>query len=349
MKKVKILIVDDSAVVRNILSGELGKFPDIEVAGTATDPYVARDKIIRTGPDVLILDIEMPRMDGVTFLRRLMSGRPMPVVVFSTLTPSGCDLAMQAMEAGALEVMHKPELDVASKLTEAMVMLHDKVIAAAQAKYKFVVKPKEVKSYSGEPLSIRTTDKVVVIGSSTGGTEAIRDIIPRLPPNFPGIVVAQHMPAHFTKTFAVSLDAQCPMEVREAADNDTVRPGLALIAPGNMHTLLCRSGARYHVRIKDGPLICHQRPSVEVLFDSAAKNAGLNAIGVILTGMGSDGAKGLLMMKNAGALTIAQDEKSCVVYGMPRAAVEMGAAQKVAPLENIAGILIGAVSARANP
>lgn len=346
MKKIKLLIVDDSAVVRNILSSELGRFSDLDVVGTAADPYIARDKIVILKPDVIILDIEMPRMDGVTFLRRLMASHPMPVVIFSTLTPAGCDLAMQAMEAGAVEVMHKPELDVASKLREAMIQLRERVRGASLARYKFVVKPKEIKPYSGEPLAIKTTDKVVAVGSSTGGTEAIRDIIPKLPPNFPGVVIAQHMPAHFTKTFAVSLNSQCAMEVREAEDNDTVRPGLALVAPGNLHTMLCRSGTRYYVRVKDGPLICHQRPSVEVLFDSAAKNAGANAVGVILTGMGSDGANGLLRMRQAGALTIAQDEKTSVVYGMPRAAAELGAAEKIVALENIAGVLIGAVTKR---
>jgi len=348
MKEIKVLIVDDSAVVRNVLSGELSKDPHIEVVGTATDPYVARDKIFQLKPDVLVLDVEMPRMDGVTFLEKLMQYYPMPVIIFSTLTPAGCETALRALELGAIEVMHKPELDVASKLQEAMVQLADKVIAASKTKYKFTIKSKQeksaIKSYTDMNSMIKTTDKVIAIGASTGGTEAIRAILPTLPANFPGIIITQHMPEHFTKTFSDSLNRQSAIEVREAKDNDTVRPGLALIAPGNYHMLLKRSGARYYVQVKDGPLVFHQRPSVEVLFDSASKYAGSNAIGVILTGMGRDGGKGLLHMKEAGAFTIAQDEKSCVVYGMPKVAAELGGVQKVLPLNDIPGELMAQVA-----
>ncbi|MCK5579751.1 MAG: chemotaxis response regulator protein-glutamate methylesterase [Candidatus Omnitrophica bacterium] len=348
MKKVKVLIVDDSSVVRNVLTEEMSKDARIEVVGTAMDPYIARDKVVTLKPDVLVLDVEMPRMDGITFLSKLMKHAPMPVIIFSSLTPEGCETALEALSMGAIEVMHKPDLDVTHKLREAMVQLQDKIIAASKVRYKFTVKEKVKKkkgpSFTDKGAMIKTTDKVVAIGASTGGTEAIREILPTLPANFPGIVITQHMPAQFTKTFADSLNKQCVLEVREARDNDTIRPGLVLIAPGNYHMLLRRSGARYYVQVKDGPLVHHQRPSIEILFNSVAKYAGSNSIGAILTGMGSDGAAGLLNMKNAGAHTIAQDEKSCVVYGMPKAAVEQKAAVSVISLKNIPGELMQKVS-----
>ncbi|MEI8344521.1 MAG: chemotaxis response regulator protein-glutamate methylesterase [Candidatus Omnitrophota bacterium] len=340
-KKIRVLVVDDSSVVRNILATELSKDPEIEVVATAADPYIARDKIVLLEPDVLTLDVEMPRMDGVTFLGKLMASKPMPVIILSSLTPSGCETALKALELGAIDVMQKPEMDLAAKLSEMIQQLCDRIKAAYSAKYRFQVKAQRLTPTVRPPIvmsaMMKTTDKIVVIGASTGGTEAIRAIIPILPADFPGVVITQHMPEKFTQTFAESLNATSKLEVREAQNNDTVRPGLVLIARGNYHMLLRRSGARYYVEVKDGPLVCRQRPSVEVLFDSAAKYAGRNAIGVILTGMGNDGAQGLLHMREAGAFTIAQDEKSCVVYGMPKEAVKVGAAQKILPLDEIPG------------
>lgn len=348
MARIKVLVVDDSAVVRSILKNELNKREDIEVVDTAPDPYVARDKIVYLEPDVLTLDVEMPRMDGVAFLEKLMQVRPMPVVLFSTLTPAGCATALRAMELGAVEVLHKPALDVSARLNEMIEVLANAVRAAYAARHRFKggYKPAGVitrKVLSGGAM-IKTTDKVVAIGASTGGTEALRELLPALPASFPGIVLAQHMPEHFTKSFAESLAVSCTMEVVEAKDQDTVRPGLVLIAPGNKHMVLRRSGARYYVEVKDGPMVYYQRPSVEVLFDSVAKYAGGNSIGVILTGMGRDGAMGLKRMKEAGAVTIAQDEASCVVYGMPKAAVELGAVDKSISLGGIPGELVRLVS-----
>ncbi len=349
-KKIRVLIVDDSAVVRSILSRELSKYPNIEVIGAVPDPYLARERIVRDKPDVITLDVEMPRMDGITFLEKLMKAHPMPVIILSSLTPAGCETAMRAMELGAIEVIQKPELDVSYKLNEMITYLVDKITAAAMAKGKItalrpgpsVSKP----SPTASAAMIKTTDIVVAIGASTGGTEAIREILPALPANFPGIVMAQHMPANFTKSFANSLNSITALEVKEAEDNDTVRPGLALLAPGNFHMILRRSGARYYVRIQDGPMVHHQRPAVDVLFASVAKYAGSNAIGVILTGMGRDGADGLLKMRQAGARTIGQDEKSCIVYGMPKVAYEIGAVEKVKSLKDIPAELIRLVSTR---
>ncbi len=347
---VRVLVVDDSAVVRNILTTELAKHPLIDVIGTAPDPYVARDKIIQDAPDVLTLDIEMPRMDGLTFLEKLMKSKPMPVVILSTLTPAGCDIALRALQIGAIDVIHKPELDVSYKLSEMMGRVVDSIIAAHAAKPKIVSSQRRVqttpRSYVNQSAMIKTTDKVVAIGASTGGTEAIRSILPLLPANFPGIVMTQHMPANFTKSFAHSLNRTCAIEVKEAEHNDTVRPGLALLAPGNFHMTTRRSGARYYVEVVDGPMVHHQRPAVDILFDTVAKYVGSNAIGVILTGMGKDGAKGLLKMREAGAITIGQDEQSSVVYGMPRVAYEIGAVEKVLPLDRIAGELMRLVSDR---
>lgn len=348
MKKIRVLIVDDSAIVRNILSRELNKHANIEVIGVAPDPYIARDKIIRDKPDVITLDVEMPRMDGITFLEKLMKSYPLPVIILSTLTPAGCDTAVRAMELGAIDVLHKPELDLSYKLNEMITLLVDRITAAAAAKSKIQTRltaPKVAnKSYVKSTSMIKTTDKVVAIGASTGGTEAIREILPLLPPNFPGIVIAQHMPANFTKSFANSLNRISAIEVKEAQDNDTIRPGLALLAPGNFHMIARRSGARYYVQVKDGPLVHHQRPAVDILFESVAKYIGVNAVGVILTGMGKDGAAGLLKMKEAGAPTIGQDEKSCVVYGMPKVAAEMGGVEKVLPLKDIPGAMMRLVS-----
>jgi two-component system, chemotaxis family, protein-glutamate methylesterase/glutaminase len=341
------MIVDDSAVVRNILTTELAKFPDIEIVGTAPDPYIARDKIVNLQPDVITLDVEMPKMDGITFLGKLMEYHPMPVIILSSLTPMGCETALQALELGAVEVMHKPELNLQQQLRDMIIMLVDKIRAAACTRYRFQDagqraqnRQKAVRSVIALTAMARTTDRIVAIGASTGGTEAIKDVLVRLPADFPGTVITQHMPENFTKSFSDRLNSLVAMEVREAKDNDTVHPGLALIARGNSHMLLRRSGARYYVEVKDGPLVCRQRPSVEVLFDSVAKYAGKNAVGVILTGMGNDGAQGLLHMRQAGAYTIAQNEESCVVFGMPKEAIKFCPEHKVVALDNIPQELI---------
>lgn len=333
---VRTLIVDDSAVVRKILSTELSKYPAIKIIGTAPDPYVARDMIESLRPDVLTLDIEMPRMDGLTFLRRLMEYYPLPVVVVSSLTPAGSDMAIEALEIGAVDVMCKPgsSFTVGDMVSD----LATKIISASMVDPTRLAKTSRLKRQSREraPLSLtRTTRKLVAIGASTGGTEAIKEILLRYPVNCPGTLIAQHMPATFTRSFAKRLDDSCLASVKEAEDGDEVQPGRVLLAPGNRHMVLRRDGARYCVRVKDGPYINYQKPSVDVLFRSVARYAGKNAVGVILTGMGSDGAQGLKYMRDAGAGTIAQDEKSCVVFGMPKVAVNMGAAMFVLPLQDI--------------
>jgi len=336
MDKIKVLIVDDSAIVRKILSGELSKEEDLEIVGTAPDPYIARDKIVRLKPDVILLDIEMPRMDGLTFLKKLMRYYPLPVIIVSSLAPKGSRAAIKALEIGAVEVMCKPGGPYS--VEEMKADLVQKIRAAAKVKFiKGKTSPsKPIKAPLASFLSdIATTNKVIAIGSSTGGTEALRYILPQFPPNSPGIVVVQHMPPGFTKTFADSLNEIAKVRVKEAKEGDSVIPGIALLAPGNFHMLLKRSGAKYFVEIKQGPRVQHQRPSVDVLFSSVAKAAGPNAVGIILTGMGKDGAKGLLEMKKAGAKTIAQDETTSVVFGMPKAAIELKAVDKVLPLQEI--------------
>jgi two-component system chemotaxis response regulator CheB len=331
VNKIKVLIVDDSAIVRKIFSEELSRFHDIEVVGTAPDPYVARDKILMLKPQVITLDVEMPRMDGLTFLRKLMRHYPLPVIIVSSLTPKGGKLALEAMEYGAVDVVAKPGSsysvgDMSSQLAE-------KIRAAALAR---VVRRNSV-AENLEPIKAlaQTTHKVIAIGASTGGTEALKIVLSRMPPNSPGIVVVQHMPANFTTAFADRLNGLCHIQVKEAVNNDSVGPGTALIAPGNYHMLLKRSGARYYVEVKEGPMVHHQRPAVDVLFKSAARAAGSNAVGVILTGMGSDGAEGLLEMKQAGASTIAQDEKTCIVFGMPKEAIRQGGVDRVVALDLI--------------
>ncbi|MDL1969999.1 MAG: chemotaxis response regulator protein-glutamate methylesterase [Candidatus Desulfofervidaceae bacterium] len=338
MHKIKVLIVDDSAIVRKILSEELSKEPDLEIVGTAPDPYVARDKIVRLKPDVVLLDIEMPRMDGLTFLKKLVKYYPLPVIIVSSLTPKGSHAAMKALEIGAVEVMCKPGGPYS--VEEMKADLVQKIRAAAKIKFVKGRTPTPPSKPTKAPLTsslsdIETTNKVIAIGSSTGGTEALRNILPQFPPNSPGIVIVQHMPPGFTRAFADRLNEVAQIRVKEAEEGDSVIPGIALLAPGNFHMLLRRSGARYFVEIKEGPRVQHQRPSVDVLFSSVAKAAGPNAIGIILTGMGADGAKGLLEMKKAGAKTIAQDETTCVVFGMPKTAIELGAVDKVVPLQKI--------------
>ncbi|MGZ3634637.1 MAG: protein-glutamate methylesterase/protein-glutamine glutaminase [Syntrophales bacterium] len=334
-QRIKTLIVDDSAIVRKVLSEELSRFPDIEVVGTAPDPFVARDKILKLRPQVITLDIEMPRMDGLTFLRKLMRHFPLPVIIVSSLTPKGSKIALEAMEIGAIDVIGKP--GGSYSVGDMSDMLAEKIRIASVANIRHR-SGYESDSEKPEPIRalVETTDKVIAIGASTGGTEALRDVLSRMPPDSPGIIVVQHMPANFTTAFAERLNGLSQITVKEAEDNDAVIQGKAVIAPGNHHMLLRRSGARYYVEVKDGPRVQHQRPSVDVLFKSTAKSAGSNSIGVILTGMGSDGAEGLLEMKRAGARTIAQDEKTCVVFGMPKEAIKIGAADKVVPLGHVA-------------
>ncbi|SFM50458.1 protein-glutamate methylesterase/protein-glutamine glutaminase [Thermodesulforhabdus norvegica] len=337
-KKIRVLIVDDSAIVRKIFTHELSKYPDIEVVGTAPDPYIARDKIVKLKPDVITLDIEMPRMDGLTFLKKLMKYYPVPTIVVSSLTQKNSRMALDALEAGAVEVMAKP--GGSYSVGDMSVQLAEKIRAASRIRMFPSQLPRKDKK-EGDNLKVtsfalgKTTHKVIAIGASTGGTEAIKTVLTQLPPTTPGIVIVQHMPPKFTTSFAERLNDLCQIEVREAKDGDAVVPGLALIAPGNFHMVLKRSGARYYVEIKDGPMVCYQRPSVDVLFFSVARYAGSNAVGVLMTGMGKDGAQGLLAMKQAGARTIAQDEESCVVFGMPKEAIKLGAADYVVPLPKI--------------
>ena len=332
---VKVLIVDDSAVIRNIFTKELSYDPEIEVVGTAPDPYVARDLIVKLKPDVITLDIEMPRMDGLTFLRKLMKHYPIPTIVVSSLTSKGGDLALESLNEGAVEVMCKP--GDAYMVGDMALTLTEKIKAAAKVNLKDTLhKNISTDSNSKKKLSLsKATNKVVAIGASTGGTQAIESILKSMPVNAPGIVIVQHMPERFTKSFADRLDTICDIQVKEAEDSDRIISGRAIIAPGNMHMLLKRSGSTYYVEIKNGPLVKRQRPAVEVLFNSVAKYAGNNAIGVILTGMGSDGSSGLLKMKESGAQTLAQDEKSSVVFGMPREAIKLGAANKIVSLDDM--------------
>jgi two-component system chemotaxis response regulator CheB len=336
---VKVLIVDDSSIVRRMLSDELGKQPGIEVVGTAPDPFVARDKILSLHPDVITLDIEMPRMDGISFLRRLMKHHPIPVIIVSSLTPKGCETALACIEAGAVDVLCKPGAsysigDLANELGEI-------IRGASGARLRTptaIATPAAAKPAASlaSRAMIQTTNKVVAIGSSTGGTEALRSVLTQLPKQCPGIIMTQHMPEGFTASFAERLDSLCEIEVREAKDGDYVSPGVALLAPGNKHMRLSRDGARYIVKVCDGPRVCRHRPSVEVLFESTAQYAGANALGMILTGMGDDGATALGSMRKAGAVTIAQDEASCVVFGMPKEAIARGSAMMVSPLSDMA-------------
>ena len=329
---IKVLIVDDSAVVRQKLEAELSKDPELQVVGTAIDPFVARDKIVALKPDVITLDIEMPRMDGVTFLKKLMRYYPIPVVVVSSLTAEGSALALEALEAGAVEVMCKP--GAAYTIGDLAIELCEKIKAAARARLEQYHKP--LAPPERAQALTKTTDKVIVLGASTGGTRAIEDLLLRFPANAPGTVIVQHMPAGFTRSFAERLNSLCAVKVKEAETGDSVVPGNVLIAPGNQHMIINRSGARYFVEVRDGPLVNRHRPSVEVLFRSAAVHVGSNAIGVMLTGMGGDGAQGMLKMREAGAINIAQDEESCVVFGMPKVACEIGAVHHVLPLSRIA-------------
>lgn len=349
--KIKVLIIDDSALVRQVLKSILSSDEEIEVIGVASNPFDAVQKIKKERPDVITLDIEMPKMDGITFLKKLMSQHPIPVVVISTLTEKGTETALKALEYGAIEVIAKPKLDTEKNLKENGIRLCDTIKAAVKARLKRItaqpvlkVTPKlsadEVIVKKSSESMIKTTDKVVVLGASTGGTEAIKLFLQKMPIDCPGIVIVQHMPEIFTQQFAKRLNNECLITVNEAKNGDRILKGHALIAPGSFHMLLKRSGAQYYVEIKDGPLVSRHKPSVDVLFRSAARYAGKNAIGVILTGMGDDGAKGMLEMKEAGAKNIAQDEATCVVFGMPKEAIKIGAVDYVLPLKEISNKIL---------
>jgi two-component system chemotaxis response regulator CheB len=361
-RKIRVLIIDDSATVRQTLAAILESDPQIEVIGVASDPFVAAKRIHDEIPDVITLDVEMPRMDGITFLRKLMAQHPIPVVMCSSLTEAGSETLLQALEAGAVDIILKPKLGVADALMESKIRICDAVKAAAGARVAGARRPpvtagrtmhepeKKLTADAMLPPPVatramaRTTETIVCIGASTGGTEALRVVLEGLPPDSPGMVIVQHMPEKFTASFAKRLDGLCAVEVKEAEDGDTVRRGRVLIAPGNKHTLLERSGARYYVSVKDGPLVSRHRPSVDVLFRSATRAAGSNAVGVIMTGMGDDGARGLEEMKQAGAFTLAQDEATSVVFGMPKEAIARGCVDKIVPLQNLAQEILRAAA-----
>lgn len=353
--KIKVLIVDDSALVRQTLSEIISQDPELEVMGIAADPFIAAKKMADMTPDVITLDVEMPRMDGLTFLRKIMSQHPIPVIVISSLTNQATELGLRALEYGAVDIITKPQLRTKEFIEESSIRICDSIKAAARSKIhrrKFVEQPAVQPKLSADaviPISkisttnISTTEKIIAVGASTGGTEALLAFLKAMPVDCPGIVIVQHMPEKFTTSFANRLNEICAITVKEAQNNDTVIPGQALIAPGNFHTLIKRSGTRYYVEVISGELVNRHRPSADVLFRSAAKYAGANAYGVIMTGMGDDGAKGLLEMKEAGAYTIAQDEKSCVVFGMPKEAIKLGATYEVLPLNEIAPFIINRI------
>lgn len=341
MKKIRVLIVDDSALIRQLLTELLSKDPNLEVVGTASDPYVARDKIMKLNPDVLTLDVEMPRMDGLTFLEKLMASRPMPVVMVSSLTEKGCQTTLKALELGAVDFVTKPKLDLSNCVREIARDLVLKIRSAAGAN----VRPRPransssaavVKAALPSEALIASTHKVIAIGASTGGTEALAQVLSQFPSDAPGVIAVIHMPAGYTKSYAERLDGLCQIRVKEATDGDRILPGHALIAPGDLHMEAMRSGASYCVRVATGEKESGFRPSVDTMFKSCARFLGSNGVGVILTGMGYDGAAGMLAMKQAGAKTIAQDEETCVVFGMPREAIARGGVDKVLPLQRIA-------------
>jgi two-component system, chemotaxis family, protein-glutamate methylesterase/glutaminase len=341
-RKIKVLIVDDSAIVRKLLTEALALEPDIEVVGTAPDPYVARDKIMSLHPDVLTLDIDMPRMDGITFLKKLMKFHPMPAIIISSLGQASSKIALEALQHGAVDVLAKPGGPYS--VGELRHDLPHKVRAAAHARLQRVSTEPQVPAAPVPPipagLPAESPATIIAIGASTGGTEAIREVLMELPASSPGIVVVQHIPPVFSNAFANRLNDLCRIQVKEAADGDRLTPGLALVAPGNFHMTVQKRGGEYRVSIEDGPRVCYQRPSADVLFESVACAVGRDAIGALLTGMGADGAAGLLKMKRAGAKTIAQDEASCIVFGMPREAIRLGAVDRVLPLNRIAAELM---------
>lgn len=347
IKPIRLLVVDDSALARKIITSSLAPYPDIEIAGTAIDPYVARDKILELSPDVITLDIEMPRMDGITFLKLIMKHRPMPVIIMSSLTAAGSVKAVEALQAGAVDIMEKPSGSFSAFADGAL--LAEKIRAAAGARVRawtetpVVVKNGPQARLAGaQPGTGRAFPprNVILLGASTGGTEALKTVLTALPGDLPGICIVQHIPAYFSRAFADRLNQCCAMEVREAAHGDMVEQGLALIAPGGKHMLLKWRGNHYAVELNEGPPVHHQRPAVDIMFDSAVKaGAGPHALAALLTGMGADGAAGLLHLREAGAMTIAQNEESCVVFGMPREAIRMGAARQVLGLTQIAPFL----------
>jgi two-component system chemotaxis response regulator CheB len=348
MPSIKVMIVDDSAVVRQVLVGLLGEAPGIEVLHAVADPVLAIERLKQAWPDVIVLDIEMPRMDGLTFLRKIMQERPTPVVICSTLTEKGAKTTIDALAAGAVAIVEKPKLGLKQFLTDSAADLVATIRGAARANVRRMAAaapaPVPTPKYNADavlpPADTRalsqTTERVVAIGTSTGGTQALEEVLTGLPRVAPGLVIVQHMPEKFTAAFAARLDGLCRIEVREAQNNDRVLPGRALIAPGGRHLVLKRSGAQYYVEVLDGPLVNRHRPSVDVLFRSVARTAGANALGIIMTGMGDDGAAGLLEMRNAGARTLAQDEESCVVFGMPKEALKRGAVERTVPLAAVA-------------
>jgi two-component system chemotaxis response regulator CheB len=334
-RKIRVLVVDDSAVVRQVLWRGL-EAEGFEVVGAVSNPFAARDLIVRENPDVLTLDLEMPRMDGITFLDRLMVHHPMPVVVLSSLTPERSPLALQALECGALEVIEKPGSGISEGLEKKILPRLARILKSVAGARCRARAPKR-NIYEAKPKGLKkTSDKIVAIGASTGGTQALAEILTALPADHPGVVVVQHMPPYFTRAFAERLDKECAIHVKEAQNGDWVTDGQVLIAPGNFHVLLKRTGAHYQTAFHQGPLVNHMRPSVDVLFHSVAREAGPNAVGVILTGMGRDGADGLKAMRDAGAATLGQDEASCVVYGMPKEALKCGAVEKIVPLGRMA-------------
>jgi len=344
--EIRVLVVDDSAVVRQVMSDILGREPGIRVIGAAPDPIFALERMRREWPDVITLDVEMPRMDGVTFLKKIMAERPTPVVICSSLAQAGAETTMQALAAGAVSIITKPTLGLKDFLRESSNDVVTAVRAAAASKVRNLaarpaatVSAEPIEGAGGSHAMVRTTDSIVAIGTSTGGTQALEVLLTGLPPTVPGIVIVQHMPEKFTASFAARLNRLCEVDVFEAKDGQRVVPGRALIAPGGKHMMLRRSGAQYHVEVVDGPVVNRHRPSVDVLFRSVAKYAGRNALGVIMTGMGDDGARGLKEMHDAGARTIAQDEDTCVVYGMPKEAVKLGAVDRIMPLQHIAAAL----------
>jgi two-component system chemotaxis response regulator CheB len=348
MNKIKVAIVDDSALIRSVMTEIVNSQPDMEVVGVAPDPLVARELIKRVNPDVLTLDVEMPKMDGLDFLEKLMRLRPMPVLMVSSLTERGSEITMRALELGAVDFVTKPKISIQSGMREYTELITDKIRAAARAR----IKPRSVQAAAQSAAQspqqlpqlrspLTSSEKLIIIGASTGGTEAIREFLMQMPSDCPGILIAQHMPEGFTSSFARRLDSLCKISVSEAQGNERVLPGHAYIAPGHSHLLLSRSGANYMTRIEQTDPVNRHRPSVDVLFRSAALGAGKNAVGVILTGMGKDGAQGMLEMKNAGAHNFAQDEASCVVFGMPREAIAIGAAHEVAPLQALPGLVLG--------
>jgi two-component system chemotaxis response regulator CheB len=373
VKKIRVLIIDDSALVRRLLTEILGSDPEIEIVGTAMDPHIARQKIKDLNPDVLTLDVEMPKMDGISFLRQLMRLRPMPVIMISSLTEEGAETTLEALAAGAIDFISKPKIDIANTLVDYAEEIVSKIKSAARVKVvardtHIAVRdtaPARQDNYDRDSIdekysatvilqrpaqvrTLRTTEKIIAIGASTGGTEAIKEVLTPLRPDCPAILIAQHIPPVFSSAFARRMNQHSAMTVVEAADGQQVVPGHVYIAPGDKHLLLVRDGARYRCQLNDGPPVNRHKPSVDVLFRSVAQSAGKNAVGVILTGMGADGARGLNEMREAGAMTIAQDERSSVVWGMPGEAVKLGAAQKVLALDQIPAGIIAAVNALQN-